>query len=255
MMERILAGRVAIVTGAAAGMGAATGRLFAEAGAQVMLSDVAEDGAAVAEAIVAGGGSAAFFAADVSDEAAVRALVAETVARFGRLDCAVNNARIGDGGRPLAELDMARFDRVMAVNVRGVALGMKYQIAQMMAQGDGGAIVNIASTASVRPRPNSPAYVASKHAVIGLTKAGSLDYAPHGIRINAVMPGVIATPMVEETLARLGKSEADVAAELSLLGRMGRPEEVAQASLWLCSPAASFVTGHAMAVDAGLLAR
>lgn len=257
-MERILDGRVAIVTGAATGMGAATARLFARAGARVVLSDVADAGG-IAEEIAAAGGQAMFVATDVSDEDAVRALVAAAVARFGRLDCAVNNAGIADAGRPVAELDMARFDRVMAVNVRGVALCMKYQIAQMMAQdaagGRAGAIVNIASTAAVRPRLNSAAYVASKHAVVGLTKAGSMEYAPHGIRINAVMPGVIATPMVEATLERIGKTEAEVAGELSLFGRMGRPDEVAQASLWLCSDAASFVTGHSLAVDAGLLSR
>jgi len=255
-MTVVAENRVAIVTGAAAGMGAATARLFAKEGTRVVVCDVdVAQGEAVAHDIASRGGEAIFVQTDVSDEGEVAALIAAAVDHYGRLDHAVNNAGIAAGNAPIAELDMALFDRIVAVNLRGVALCMKYEIGQMMRQGGGGAIVNIASTAAVRPRLNTAAYVASKHAVVGLTKSGSIEYAPHGIRVNAVMPGVIATPMVEATLKRIGKSEAEASAELSLLGRLGRPDEVAQASLWLCSDAASFVTGHSMAVDAGFLSR
>ena len=253
----MLEGRVAIVTGAGMGMGAATARLFAAKGARVMLCDIDPAGGnAVAEAIRGNGGTAAFVQADVSREDEVAAMVAHTVEVYGRLDCAVNNAAVAPDDKPIAEADMAQFDRVIAVDLKGVLLCMKYQIRQMLAQSDGrGAIVNIGSTSSVKPRPNNAAYVAAKHAVIGLTKSGAIEYADRGIRVNAVMPGAIDTPMIRRSLERLGRTEAEVAADLTLLGRLGKPEEVAEASLWLCSDAASFVTGHALAVDAGFLIR
>ncbi|MFM6853570.1 MAG: glucose 1-dehydrogenase [Sphingopyxis sp.] len=249
-------GRVAIVTGAAMGMGAATARLLAARGAHVILSDIAADAAhATAESIRADGGTVHVVLADVSDEAQVESLVAQTVAHYGRLDCAVNNAAITPDLLPIAQADMAAFDRVISVNLRSVMLCMKYEIGQILAQGGGGSIVNIGSVSSVRPQPNNPAYVAAKHGVIGLTKAGSMEYAGQGIRVNAVLPGAIDTPMLRGSLEEVGFREEDFAPALSLLGRFGKPEEVAEASAWLCSDAASYVTGHSLAVEAGYLTR
>jgi len=251
-----LDGKVAIVTGAGLGMGAATAQVFAGYGAKVIVSDINEAaGNATVEAIKAAGGEAKFVLSDVGDEDQVRELVATTVAAFGRLDCAVNNAAITPDNQPIAETDMAIWDRLMRVDLRGVALCMKYQVQQLMAQGQGGAIVNIGSVSSVRPQPNNPAYVTAKHGVVGLTKSGSFDYAPHGIRVNAVLPGAIDTPMLRGALETIGKTEAEFAPALSLLGRFGQPEEVAEASAWLCSDASSYVTGHSLAVEAGYLTR
>lgn len=251
-----LAGRVAIVTGAAMGMGEATARLFAARGAKVVVADVNSDaGEATAAAIIANGGEAQFVHCDVSDEASVAGMVARTVEAYGRLDCAVNNAAITPDNLPIAEANMERWDRVMSVDLRGVMLCMKYEIRQLLAQGTGGAIVNISSVSGVRPQPNNSAYVAAKHGVIGLTKTGSVEYAPHRIRVNAVLPGAIDTPMLRGALEETGFSEEDFAPALSLLGRFGKPEEVAEASAWLCSDAASYVTGHSLAVEAGYLTR
>ena len=251
-----LKGRVAIVTGAGMGMGAATAILFAAKGAKVLAADIDPDAATRTLATIrAAGGMAEMTACDVADEASVRAMVDSCVARFGRLDCAVNNAAISPDGAPVAEADMAVFDRIIAVNLRSVMLCMKYQIAQMLAQHGPGAIVNIGSTNSQRPQPGSAAYTAAKHGVVGLTRAASLDHAPQGIRVNAVLPGAIDTPMLRGALDEKGFTEADFAPVLSLLGRFGRPEEVAEASAWLCSDAASYVTGHCLAVEAGYLSR
>lgn len=251
-----LSERVAIVTGAAMGMGEATAKLFAARGAKVIVADI--DGTAgqrTVAAITADGGDARFVHCDVSDEESVAAMVTHTVETFGRLDCAVNNAAITPDNLPIAEADMERWDRVISVDLRGVMLCMKYEIRQMMAQGTGGAIVNISSVSGVRPQPNNSAYVAAKHGVIGLTKTGSLEYAPHKIRVNAVLPGAIDTPMLRGALEETGFSEQDFAPALSLLGRFGKPEEVAEASAWLCSDASSYVTGHSLAVEAGYLTR
>jgi NAD(P)-dependent dehydrogenase (short-subunit alcohol dehydrogenase family) len=251
-----LDGKVAIITGAGMGMGEATAKLFAGYGAKVVVADInAATGAATAEAIRAVGGAAHFVACDVGEETQVEALVAETVATYGRLDCAVNNAAITPDVLPIAEADMEVWDRVIRVDLRGVMLCMKYEIGQMLAQGSKGAIVNISSVSGVRPQPNNSAYVAAKHGVIGLTKAGSLEYAGHNIRVNAVLPGAIKTPMFNEALAANGFEEADFADALSLFKRIGKPEEVAEASAWLCSDASSYVTGHSLAVEAGYLTR
>ncbi|WP_066552286.1 SDR family NAD(P)-dependent oxidoreductase [Croceicoccus bisphenolivorans] len=251
-----LADKVAIVTGAGMGMGQATARLLAARGAKVVVSDI--DGAAAnatVSTIRESGGTAEAVIANVADEAEVEALVAKTVDLFGRLDCAVNNAAIAPDLLPIAEADMAVWDRVISVDLRGVMLCMKHEIAQMMAQGQGGSVVNIGSVSSVRPQAGNSAYVAAKHGVIGLTKTGSVEYAPHNIRVNAVLPGAIDTPMLRAAMDDVNVTEAEFAPVLSLFGRFGRPEEVAEASAWLCSDAASYVTGHALAVDAGYTTR
>jgi glucose 1-dehydrogenase len=251
-----LDGKVAIVTGAGVGMGAATARVFADAGARVVAADVDDaKGAETVESIVSAGGTASFVHADVSRADDVEAMVSFAVQRYGRLDCAVNNAAVHADTHPLSEFDEAEFDRVLAVNLKGVALCLKYELAQLLAQGDGGAIVNIGSTSSFRPRLHTAAYVAAKHGVLGLTKVASLENAPKGIRVNTVCPGPVDTPMMRKTMALRGVDDADVAAELSLFGRLGQPEEIARASLWLCSDQASFVTGAALAVDAGFTSR
>jgi NAD(P)-dependent dehydrogenase (short-subunit alcohol dehydrogenase family) len=251
-----LDGKVGIVTGAAMGMGAATARVMAGYGASVIVSDIDKAGGeATVEAIRAAGGTAQFVACDVAEEEQVQALIEKTVAVFGRLDCAVNNAAITPDVLPVAEADMAVWDRVIRVDLRSVMLCMKYQIGQFLAQGSEGAIVNVGSVSSFRPQPNNSAYVAAKHGVIGLTKTASLEYAPKGIRVNAVLPGAIDTPMLRGALEFNEFTEAEFAPALSLFGRFGRPEEVGEASAWLCSDASSYVTGHALAVEAGYLTR
>ncbi len=251
-----LAGKVIIVTGAGAGMGLATARLLAARKAQVIVSDIDEaNGAAAAEMIRCEGGEACFIAANVAIEAEVEALVAGTVATYGRLDCAVNNAAISPDRQPIHDADMAEFDKVLNVDLRSVMLCMKYEIRQILSQGSNGSIVNIGSVSSVRPQLHSAGYVAAKHGVIGLTKAGSLEYAGQGIRVNAVLPGAIDTPMLRRAMAANGRTEAEFASALSLFGRFGKSEEVAEASAWLCSDAASYVTGHSLAVDGGYLTR
>lgn len=251
-----LDGKVAVITGAGMGMGAATARIMAGYGARVVVADLNEAaGRDTVRSIVAGGGEAHFVSCNVADEEQVKALVAETVATFGRLDCAVNNAAITPDALPIAEADMAAWDRVIDIDLRSVMLCMKHEIRQLLAQGGGGAIVNIGSVSSVRPQSGNSAYVAAKHGVVGLTKTGSLEYAPHGIRVNAVLPGAIDTPMLRGALDQNGFTEADFAPVLSLLGRFGRPEEVGEASAWLCSDAASYITGHSLAVEAGYLTR
>jgi NAD(P)-dependent dehydrogenase (short-subunit alcohol dehydrogenase family) len=256
MANGVLDGKVAIVTGAAMGMGEATARVFAAAGGHVLVSDInAELGQATAEAIERDGGSASFCQADVSKAADVESMVAAAVERYGRLDCAVNNAAVTPDTHPIAELDEAEFDRILAVDLKGVALCLKYEISQMLKQGDGGAIVNIGSVSSFRPQPENAAYVAAKHGVIGLTKTASLENAPLGVRVNTVCPGAIDTPMVRGALETVGMTEAEFAPIISLFGRFGQPEEVAQASLWLCSDQSSYVTGAALSVDAGYTSR
>ena len=174
---------------------------------------------------------------------------------FGGLHCAVNGAAIELEREPLADVEESTFDRIIAVNLKSIFLCMKYEIRQILAQGTGGAIVNIASTNSFRPQPNQSAYTASKHGVIGMTRNAAIDYAGQGIRINAICPGAIDTPMLRAAIDRRGRDPEDVAARLSLLGRFGEPDEIAKAALWLCSDASSFTIGHALAVDGGYLAR
>lgn len=251
-----LEGRVAIVTGAGMGMGAATAQVFADYGAKVIVSDINEDAAnATCAAIRAAGGTAEVILCDVAEEDQVEALVARTVATFGRLDCAVNNAAITPDVLPIAEADMDVWDRVIRIDLRSVMLCMKYEIRQFLLQNSPGAIVNVGSVSSFRPQPANSAYVAAKHGVIGLTKTGSLEYAGKNIRVNAVLPGAIDTPMLRHALEQNNFTEEEFAPALSLFGRFGRPEEVAEASAWLCSDAASYVTGHSLGVEGGYLTR
>ena len=248
-------GEVVFVTGASGGMGRAITRAFATAGATVVAADVDDEGGnkTVSDAASAGG-TVRFVHCDVSDAASVQAAVAVATDEFGRLDCAVNAAAIENELVPLHECDDEAFDRMFAINVRGVFLCMKHEIAAMLDSG-GGSIVNIASTNAVRPQGNQPAYTAAKHAVLGLTRSAAVDYGPRGIRINAILPGTIDTPMLRNAMARRGRNVDDVVDRLSLLGRLGRPEEIADAALWLCSESSSFVLGHPLAVDAGYLTR
>lgn len=256
MAGQELTDKVAIVTGGAVGMGAATAELFAQRGASVLVADRdATRGAATVDRITDSGGEASFIHADVGLAEDVRGIVDTAVERYGRLDCAVNNAAIAPDNHPVAELDEDEFDKIIRVNLKSVALCLKYEIAQLLRQGSAGSIVNIGSVNSYRPQPNSAAYTAAKHGVIGLTKTASLDHARRGIRVNAVCPGAIDTPMIRAALDRIGETEENFAPVLSLFGRFGRPEEVAQASLWLCSDQSSYVTGHSLAADGGYLSR
>ena len=249
-----LEGKVAIVTGAGVGMGAATARLLAARGAKVIVSDINPTTAnETAEAIRADGGTVHVVITNVADEAQVEALIAETVATFGRLDCAVNNAAITPDTLPIAEADMAVFDKVLNVDLRSVMLCMKYEIRQLLAQGSAGSIVNIGSVSSVRPQPHNAAYVAAKHGVIGLTKVGSLEYAGRNIRVNAVLPGAIDTPMVQGVM-RSNPETIKLIGAMHPMNRIGQASEVADAVLFLCSTRASFITGHPLAVDGGRLA-
>ncbi|MCS6924539.1 MAG: SDR family oxidoreductase [Candidatus Binatia bacterium] len=247
-------GKVALVTGGASGIGRATALAFAREGAKVVVSDVVSSGGEETVALIRGaGGDALFVKADVAQPAEVNALISQVVATYGRLDCAFNNAGIEGVMASTVECTEENWDRTLAINLKGVWLCMKAEIAQMLKQG-GGAIVNTASVAGLVGFAGLPAYVASKHAVVGLTKAAALEYAKSGIRINAVCPGVIHTPMVERLFQRNPQAGERIAA-LEPVGRLGKPEEIAEAVVWLCSDAASFVTGLPMAVDGGLIAQ
>ena len=243
-------GKVALVTGAAGGIGKGAALAYAARGARVVLADIAAAGEDVAAKIRAAGGDAFFQACDVADAAQVEALVAATVQRYGRLDCAFNNAGIEEEHQRLADSDEALFDRMIAVNVKGVWLCMKHELRQMLAQG-GGVIVNTASVAGLVGAPRHAIYAASKHAVAGLTKSAAAEYGKKGIRINSVCPGVIRTAMLERALARDPSWEATLVG-LHPIGRLGEVDDVVNAVLWLSSDASGFVTGHQLAVDGAM---
>lgn len=245
-----LTDKVALVTGAAAGIGRATALAFAEAGAKVVVADVTEQGGQeTVEAIKNNDGEAIFVKTDVSDEKAVKQLVDKAVKTFGGLDYAFNNAGIEGENAPTAEASLENFQKVININLLGVWLCMKYQIPEMLKRGSG-TIVNTASVAGLLGYPNLPFYVASKHGVVGLTKNAALEYGTQGIRVNAVCPGVIHTKMIDRILEK-GETTEEAMTTPIPVKRMGKPEEIAQTVLWLCSDAASYVTGHAMTVDGG----
>jgi NAD(P)-dependent dehydrogenase (short-subunit alcohol dehydrogenase family) len=249
---RLFDGAVALVTGGGSGIGRATAEAFGREGARVLVSDLslaaAEETAALVEAA---GGRAVARALDVSADAAVQSLVAEAVSLFGRLDCACNNAGVNLEFE--SEWNMEAIDRTLAVNLRGLILCMKYELEQMAGQG-AGAVVNVSSINGLVGNGRQPGYVASKHGVIGVTRQAALQFGKRGIRVNAVCPGTILTNM--NAKPELGGHAAAIerARTNNPMGRIGRPEEVAEAVVWLCSAKASFVTGHALVVDGGFTA-
>lgn len=252
----ILEDKVAIVTGAAMGMGKATALLFAEAKAKVVIADFNEEkGQEVVEEIKQAGGEAAFVKADISDSTQVKQMVQFAVDQFGKLDVAVNNAALTPDDKPASEFDEDYWNKLISVDLTGTALCMKYELQQLLKQGNGGSIVNISSVSGFRPQPNNIAYVAAKHGVVGMTKVAALENGPQNIRVNTVAPGAIDTPMLRGALEQFNLTEEEYAPQLSLLNRFGQAREVAQASLWLASDAASYVTGTTIHADAGYTSR
>jgi NAD(P)-dependent dehydrogenase (short-subunit alcohol dehydrogenase family) len=254
-MVGLLDGKSALITGGGGGIGRAASLAFAREGARVAVADAAEAAAQETVALInKAGGQAMTLTGDVTDAGAVEAMVKSVVAAYGRLDCAFNNAGIAGfqvdaGGKKTHEWSEAGFDRMIAVNLKGVWLCMKHELPQMVSQG-GGAIVNTASIAGLIGLATSSGYVAAKHGVVGLTKTAALEYADDNVRVNAVCPGYIETKMTEDTMRRRGE---ELMAKVPF-HRMGKPEEIAEMVLWLCSDRASFVSGAAYNVDGGYMA-
>lgn len=252
-MAKSLVDKVALVTGGASGIGQATARLFAREGARVAIADIQiELGRETVDQIQQAGGEAVFFECDVSKSEDVEALVNNCVDTFGQLDCAFNNAGIlGEMGKT-ADCTEANYDQLMSVNLKGIWLAMKYEILLMLKQGHG-VIVNTASNAGMTGQPELPIYGATKAGIVQLTRTAALEYAREGLRINCVNPGLVWTPMVQrQTVDNMEAVEKFT--EEQPIGRLGEPEEIGEAVVWLCSDAASYVTGHAMNVDGGVLA-
>jgi NAD(P)-dependent dehydrogenase (short-subunit alcohol dehydrogenase family) len=246
--------KIALITGGASGIGKATAMKLAAQGATVVISGRRKDLGALAikeiEAVATAGGKARFIANDVTDEPSVKELIAQVVSEFGRLDMAVNNAGIYNEAATLDQSDTQRFRAMIEANVMGVYYGMKYEIAQMLKQ-QGGSIVNLASIAGLNGIPMTGTYVASKHAVVGLTKSSAIDHAAQGIRINAVAPGAIRTDIIADSI----KADEQGLAAMHPIGRLGKPEEIANGIVWLLSDQASFVTGHILNIDGGFQAK
>jgi NAD(P)-dependent dehydrogenase (short-subunit alcohol dehydrogenase family) len=244
-------GKVALVTGAAAGMGLATANAFAEAGANVVLADYKEETVkAAVQKLVTAGHNAIAVRCDVSDDAQVAALVDRTVAEFGRIDAAFNNAGVMAHIAPTADSTREDWDRVIGINLRGVWSCMKHELRHMERQGSG-AIVNNASVGALTGNPGIASYIASKHGVVGLTRTAALEYVKKGIRVNAVNPGLIDTQVARDVVSGNEQAYEDIAKNVPI-GRAGKPEEIASTVLWLCSPGASYVVGHALTVDGGM---
>src|SRR5438874_2689527 len=247
--------KVALVTGAGSGLGLATVKAFAESGASVVLADWNEKAVrSAAEQLTAHGHKALPIRCDVANDAEVEAMVAQTVATFGRLDAAYNNAGVQNVLAETADAPREDFDRVIAINLRGVWSCMKFELRQMRKQG-GGAVVNCSSLGGIVGGAGRGTYHAAKHGVLGLTKSAALEYAAKGIRVNAVCPGMIWTPMTEKMIAEGQKEALDEMLKLVPIGRHGRPEEIADAVLWLCSDRSSLVVGQSIAVDGGFTMR
>lgn len=247
-----LEGKVALVTGASSGIGEAIAITFAAGGAKVVVSDINEEGGTqVVDKITGNGGEAVFIKADTSKPEDNKQLVAQTVKQFGKLDIAVNNAGIGGPGAIAADYSIEDWDKVIAINLSGVFYGLRYQIPALQANG-GGSIINMASVLGQVGTPLSPAYVAAKHGVVGLTKSAALGYADQKIRINAVGPGYIKTPLLEKSLSQ---EQMEALVQQHPIGRLGESQEIAELVLWLASDKASFVTGTYYAADGGFLAQ
>lgn len=242
--------KVVLVTGAATGIGRQAAMEFSRAGARLAVADIAVGaGEELAHAIINTGGQAIFVRTDVAQTQDVARLVEQTVGHFGQLDCAFNNAGVAPRGAPVAEMSEEDWDRTIAINLKGVWACLKYECAQMLAQGTGGTIVNTSSIMGVVSGPGLAAYSASKSGVIGLTKAVAIDYARHGIRVNAICPGGIGDTAI--TSAPENKQDMDQMAQMTPMGRLGKPSDIASAALWLCSPQSGFITGQALSVDGG----
>lgn len=251
-MDKLLKGKVAIITGAGSGIGEASALLLAENGAAITVADIDEKaGRSVADRIKAGGGDAIFIKADTAKAEDSEKTVQETLNKFGRLDIAVNNAGIGGASAPVGEYPIDSWDQVIAINLSGVFYGMRYQIPAMLKDG-GGKIVNMASILGQVGIANSSAYVAAKHGVVGLTKNAALEYSAQGIRVNAIGPGFIKTPLLEKNL---DEEMMQMITQLHPIGRMGEAKEVAELVLWLASDRSSFVTGAYYPIDGAYLAQ
>ena len=254
-MRRLLEGKVALVTGAGSGIGRASALAFAREGASVVVNFSANIKGAEETVRMIGeaGGNAISIQAHVEKAAEVEAMVNKTIETYGRLDCAFNNAGVPASGKRTADCSEEDWDHIININLKGVWLCMKYEIPQMLKQGKG-AIVNNSSIAGLVGQQKRPAYIASKHGVVGLTKVAALDYIKDNIRVNAVCPAGIVTPILERVFARGPGWKEEMLHDVPM-GRLGMPEEVAEAVVWLCSDAASFITGHALPVDGAWVAR
>jgi NAD(P)-dependent dehydrogenase (short-subunit alcohol dehydrogenase family) len=249
-MREFYTGKVVLVTGAATGMGETSAVEFARAGAKAVVADWNEEaGRATVADIIDAGGDAKFVQVDVSNSQSVKAMVDQTLAWHGRLDCAFNNAGIMEENAKLADLDEAMFDRIVAVNMKGVFLCMKYELPVMVAQGKG-AIVNTSSVCAARILPHCAAYTASKFGVVALTRSAAVEYGGAGVRINAILPGAIATPMAKAAIAA-DPARLERIKHTRPLGKVAEPMVIAKAAMWLCSDDAEHITGHALPVDGG----
>lgn len=253
-MTQNFAGKVALITGAASGLGRATALLFAQHGAKVIVSDITIDGGhETVKMIQDKGGDATFIECNVANEESVNNLISKTIETYGRLDYGINNAGIGGIWTATHKYPTDNFEKVMAINTTGVFMCMRAELDVMTKQGSG-AIVNVSSVAGLSGFPNNVAYAASKHAVVGMTKSAGLEYAKKGIRVNAVCPVFTITPLVTGMFDVIGDDMKDKLEASIPMKRFGKPEEIAEAIVWLCSDASSFITGHALPIDGGMVA-